>query len=100
MCLIVIATKLSQPFDELVRHPVDDSDPTVLKINWRLWRQSMRGKHMEGFKRGEEVMVTDADVLEMDGKKIDDYLDWYQRTWIDDRPDKSMYPFCLSIRVH
>jgi len=56
----------------------------------------MRGKHIEGYRRGEEVMVTDADVLEMDGKKMDDYLDWYQRTWIDDRPDKSMFYLSYS----
>ena len=44
----------------------------------------------EGLKQGDEIKVTDADVLGMSEKKIDDYLDWYQRTWIDDRDPKSM----------
>ena len=45
----------------------------------------------KGLKRGEEIKVTDADVMKMSGKQMDDYLDWYQRTWIDDRNPKSMF---------
>lgn len=44
----------------------------------------------KGLKRGEEIKITDADVMKMSGKQMDDYLDWYQRTWIDDRNPKSM----------
>jgi RNA polymerase I-specific transcription initiation factor RRN7 len=75
--LIVIATKLSHPFDDIPRLPVSESDPTVTKINWTTW----------------ELNVKDTDVWNMDGKKIDDYLDWYQRTWVDDRIPKSASPF-------
>jgi len=51
----------------------------------------------EGLKQGDEIKITDMDVLGMDEKKIDDYLDWYQRTWIDDRNAKSM-PFPILLK--
>ena len=88
--LIVVATKLSQPFDDMVRLPINESDPTVVKMDWAGWRQVMSGRNQEGLKRGEESKVTDTDVLSMNKKELDDYLDWYQRAWIDDRDPKSM----------
>ncbi|PSS25675.1 hypothetical protein M430DRAFT_48107 [Amorphotheca resinae ATCC 22711] len=88
MSLIVVATKLSHPFDDIVRYPEDDSDPTIVKIDWSKWQDIMIEKSPAGLKRGEEIKVTDEDVLTMSGKKLDDYLDWYQRTWIDSRAPK------------
>lgn len=56
----------------------------------------MGERSSDGLKQGDEIKVTDADVLDMSEKKMDDYLDWYQRTWIDDRDAKSMpWPICL-----
>jgi len=89
MSLIVVATKLSHPFDDIVRYPESDSDPTTVKINWSKWQEIMSEEASDGFQRGEEIKVTDSDALEMSEKKMDDYLDWYQRTWIDDRNAKS-----------
>jgi RNA polymerase I-specific transcription initiation factor RRN7 len=43
----------------------------------------------KGLKRGEEIRITDSDVMNMSGKQMDDYLDWYQQTWVDDRDPKS-----------
>ena len=92
MSLIVIATKLSQPFDEVERVPQGETDPTTVKVDWKRWRQLMADTPTKGLKRGEELKVTDTDVVKMSGKQMDDYLNWYQRTWIDDRNPKSMFP--------
>lgn len=88
MCFIVIATKLSHPFDDILRHPENESDPTTVKIDWVKWRQIMTDKETNGLRRGEEIKVTDLDVIEMNEEKLDDYLNWYQRMWIDDRNPK------------
>ncbi|KAF4637295.1 hypothetical protein G7Y89_g796 [Cudoniella acicularis] len=88
MCMIVIAVKLSHPFDDICRSPENDSDPTNLKIDWVKWRQVMIERPSRRLERGEEIEVTDADVLGMSGGQMDDYLDWYQRTWTDDREPK------------
>lgn len=91
MCLIIVATKLSHPFDDIVRHPESDSDPTTVRIDWVKWCAIMTEKECEELRRGEEIKIIDSDVLSMSEKKLDDYLDWYQRTWIDDRNPKSMF---------
>ncbi|TAQ91213.1 hypothetical protein B7494_g399 [Chlorociboria aeruginascens] len=88
MALIVVATKLSQPFDDIPRHPENETDPTAIKLVWGKWRQIMSEKSSNGFKKGDQMKVTDADILSMSGKKLDEYLDWYQSTWTDDRDPK------------
>lgn len=87
--LIVIATKLSHPFDDIERSPQSEDDPTTVKLDWERWREIMAETPTKGLKRGTEIKVTDTDVMKMSGKQMDDYLNWYQRTWIDDRNPKS-----------
>lgn len=91
MSLIVIATKLSHPFDDIERVPQSEADPTTVKVDWTKWRETMAESPTKELKRGEEIKITDADVMKMSGKQMDDYLDWYQRTWIDDRNPKSSF---------
>ncbi|TVY21399.1 RNA polymerase I-specific transcription initiation factor rrn7 [Lachnellula arida] len=86
--MIILATKLSHPFDSITRIPESDLDPTALKLDWAKWRKTMGERSSDGLKQGDEIKVTDTDVLGMSEKKMDDYLDWYQRTWIDDRDAK------------
>ncbi len=88
MSLIVISTKLCQPFDDIVRVPESVIDPSGLRLHWEEWQEIMAEKLPKGLRRGEEIKVTDEDVLKMNGKKLDDYLDWYRRTWIDDDDPK------------
>lgn len=94
--LIVIATKLSQPFDNISRLPTSESDFTTMKINWKAWAMTMVDRGGDQIKRGEELRVKDTDVWNMDQGGMDDYLDWYQRTWIDDRELKSTKFFPLT----
>ncbi|PQE33260.1 hypothetical protein CJF32_00003798 [Rutstroemia sp. NJR-2017a WRK4] len=88
MSLVVIATKLSQPFDDVVRLPENDLDPSATKIDWIKWRNIMTEHTDEKLRRGDELCVTDSDVLNMTGKQMDEWMNWYHRTWIDDRDQK------------
>jgi len=87
--LIIIATKLCQPFDDIVRVPESVTDPSGLRLDWKTWSEIMTEKPHKGLKNGQEINVTDVDVFKMKGKELDDYLDWYQRTWVDDSDPKS-----------
>ena len=89
MSLIVIATKLSQPFDQIRRYPKDESNPSTLQIDWGKWAQIMTEIPSDGLVRGEEIYVTDAAVPNMSEKAMNDYLDWHQNNWVDDRTPKS-----------
>ncbi|KAM0134144.1 hypothetical protein ACHAO1_005832 [Botrytis cinerea] len=86
--LIVIATKLSQPFDDIQRHPEGNLDATAARINWAKWQSIMFDDPIEGMKRGDEIKITDADVFKMTGEQMDDWMNWYHKTWIDDRDQK------------
>ncbi|KAL2061708.1 hypothetical protein VTL71DRAFT_7086, partial [Oculimacula yallundae] len=88
MGLIIIATKLVHPFDNVDRVPKSYSDPSAVKIDWRQWVRSTSQDPVRGLAKGEAINIKDIDVWNMDAKKLDDYLDWYQNTWIDDRDPK------------
>lgn len=97
--LIIIATKLCQPFDAIVRVPESITDPSGLRVDWNTWLKIMTDKPVRGLRRGQEITVADKDVFKMKGKELDDYLDWYQRTWLDDRDPKSKSDCSTSIIV-
>jgi RNA polymerase I-specific transcription initiation factor RRN7 len=86
--LVVIAAKLSQPFDEVVRVPDSVTDPSSLTVNWEGWIKATTEAQAEGFQRGREIKITEKDVFKMSDKKLDSYLDWYQRAWIDGSGDR------------
>ncbi len=90
MGLLVIATKLTQPFDDFYRRPEYATDPGTMKMEWEKWKQIMAKDQGEekGLKKGEQIKVTEDDVFNMDDQKLDDYLDWYQKTWMDNKEDK------------
>lgn len=86
--LIVIATKLAHPFDNVNRTPDSFSDPSATKIDWSQWVKTTAQEPPRELTRGPAIKITDADVWNLDAEKLDDYLDWYQNTWIDDRDPK------------
>lgn len=87
--LIVIAVKLNHPFDDIVRIPERDSDPTTVKIDWNAWEGIMADNSWKESKVVKHMDTMDTDILTMNEGSMDEYLDWYQRTWIDDRDPKS-----------
>ncbi|CZS92264.1 related to polymerase I core factor (CF) subunit [Rhynchosporium agropyri] len=88
MSLVVIATKLLHPFDDIKRAPGSYSDPSAVKVDWSRWVELTAPERMTGLARGEAINVKETDVWEMNPEKIDNYLDWYQRMWIDDKKSK------------
>ncbi|EXJ82645.1 hypothetical protein A1O3_06458 [Capronia epimyces CBS 606.96] len=105
MSLIVVATKLLFPFDSqtVKRYPKDPNDPTSLRMNWAAWLDAKRrfddpktdstdGIHdgPAGLDPGSEIHVTDSDILKMTDRQLDQYMDWYQRTWTA-KPDQQTW---------
>ncbi|KAI6710468.1 hypothetical protein JHW43_007006 [Diplocarpon mali] len=62
---------------------------SAMKIDWGKWMKATTSESPEGFVKGEEIRAQDSDVWNMNADKLDDYMDWYQNTWIDDRNPKS-----------
>ena len=89
MCLLIIAVKLYHPFDDFTRHVRSLADSAALKIDWPAWVdvQSSHGVHASGeahLERGSEIKVTEKDVMNMTGENLDEYMDWYERTFVDE----------------
>ena len=89
MALIVVAVKLFHPFDFLDRHPNTETDPGVLSIDWEIWNESQAkyGTQIcppEKIGRGNEISVTEHDIMNMSDEKLDEYLDWSEKTWVDE----------------
>ncbi|KAL9058873.1 MAG: hypothetical protein Q9206_001727 [Seirophora lacunosa] len=89
MVLLVIAVKIYHPFDSIDRHPRSLNDPSVLAIDWDHWckvheehesRETVGGR----LGRGNESKVTEADSFELSGVQIDEYLDWFEKSFIDE----------------
>lgn len=88
VALIIIATKLVHPFDGIALVPENIADPSVLAVDWKLWQGSFATPPSDGLKASELINISEEDVFKMSGKKLDDYLDWYQRMWVDGRDAK------------
>ena len=89
--LLVIATKLYHPFnnDAHPRHARSLNDPAALAIDWSAWVTAQRAHtarlNSEGhLAQGSEIKVTEKDVMTMTGEQLDEYMDYYERTFVDE----------------
>ena len=84
----MIATKLYHPFDTLPRHASSLADPAALTIDWPTWVDAHKAHDASNtsddhIPRGSEINITEADVMKMTGEQLDEYMDYYERTFID-----------------
>ncbi|KAJ5278896.1 RNA polymerase I-specific transcription initiation factor Rrn7 [Penicillium angulare] len=99
--LIVLATKLLFPFDDLERHPITAFEPAAQGIDWDKWLQAQQNFDSQNNPHGilgkEKVIgVTERDVLKMEPEQLDGYMDWYEKNWLtkttSKNPNADMFP--------
>ncbi|KAE9988820.1 hypothetical protein EG328_007424 [Venturia inaequalis] len=88
---VIVAVKLLYPLDRIKRYPLSVQDPSVAVLDWGAWvqaRQEYEDHVRDGGKLSYEdaANVTEMDVLKMTDSKIDDYLDYFDKTWTVDPP--------------
>ena len=107
LSLVIVATKLYNPFDDTPRHPSEPEDPASLAINWRVWNKSQdemprtaiqSNNHTSESKGRDHWEVKPRDIFTMNGAELDDYLDWFERMWLapsgtDDAPENARSDF-------
>lgn len=88
--LLVIAVKLYHPFDSFPRYTKKLTESGILTVDWNIWVEAQK-EHDDSHSttdgrlgRGNEIAVTEEDVFNMSGRQLDEYLDWYEKTWIDE----------------
>jgi RNA polymerase I-specific transcription initiation factor RRN7 len=88
-CLIV-CIKLFYPLENQQRHPKSSSEPAAVAMNWNEWCKQMSAA--EEMRRGESGRFTmeemtklqEKDVVSMGPDEIDQYLDFYAETYLDE----------------
>uniref|UniRef100_A0A093UTK7 Ubiquitin-60S ribosomal protein L40 n=1 Tax=Talaromyces marneffei PM1 TaxID=1077442 RepID=A0A093UTK7_TALMA len=103
--LIVVATKLIFPFSNAKGFPSAATEPAAQLIDWNLWRATQKqfeslDKIRGRLSKGQEINVNEGNVFHMTENQLDDYLDWYQDTWLDQKkanhPLADMFPLLPS----
>ncbi len=85
--LLIVAVKLCYPFDSLIRCPRSLTEPAALGITWEDWAvvQQNGGSHFDKSPRdGKEMQTAEHDVFDMSELQMDEYLSWYETTWLDE----------------
>jgi len=100
MALVIVAVKLYHPFDTLDRYAASPTNLGIFQIDWVAWcshhqqyanRETSDGK----LGRGNEMRIKEQDVFRMSEAQLDEYLDWYEKTWVKEptrRPKKGDLP--------
>ena len=90
LACLVVCTKLIYPFDEEQRNPKSMSEPAATKIDWEEWYKaitSARTDESDSIAKltiEELTNLQEKDVFSMTGDQMDQYLDWYQDSFIDE----------------
>lgn len=86
MSLLLVAVKVSLCFDQSNCRPRTDAEPAALVVDWNVWGRAFReaNKETQSLCLGDEMNVTEDDIFRMNGEQLDQYLDWYERTWAED----------------
>jgi RNA polymerase I-specific transcription initiation factor RRN7 len=91
---VIVSVKMLYPFDSIKRYPRHGGDPAGAVMNWDAWEKA-RKRYADSTRQDERLewevamKVTENDVLNMSDTNIDDYLDYFAKTWtIADPEDK------------
>lgn len=100
--LIVIASKLLFPFDDTKRYPFSANESTTQAVNWKAWNQAQwyvenREIAAGHIGKGNEILATEDDAFTMTGTQLDEYMDWYENSWLDSKGTKLLVPFQIAV---
>jgi hypothetical protein len=87
--LIVVATKLCQPFENIERSPITNGDIDSTHMDWKEWSTIMKSRASTNLTREEAMRLQDVDVVGLTGENMDEYMEWYCQTWLDAKDVKS-----------
>lgn len=90
---LVVCVKLFYPFDDTQRCPKTSSEPAAIAIDWDHWSMQISSSNprtRSGIRMytTEELMnLQEKEALSMSGEQLDQYLAWYQDSFIEDTND-------------
>ncbi|KAJ6119408.1 hypothetical protein N7523_003688 [Penicillium sp. IBT 18751x] len=92
--LLVISTKLIFPFDDLKRYAASHREPATQIMDWSRWEYNQKWfEHLsmaQDDKLDKETLIriNDHDIFQMEPDQLDQYMDWYESSWLDNSRSK------------
>lgn len=87
--LLVITVKLIFPFDGITRYAYSSQDPAAHSIDWLCWERVQKAQEHgdKGVRLTSDmaIQVRDGDVFDMSKDQLDDYMDWYEKIFVQDK---------------
>ena len=83
---LVVCIKLMYPLDKLSRHPKTSSEPAATSMDWDAWHQVLKS-HSSALSDRTQIQSThvkEKDIFAMSDTELDQYLDWYQDSFINE----------------
>ena len=83
MAVVVVATKLLFPFDDIKRYPASTSDLSALSLKWSAWVDLHSRKHQDSKPAGtlsyeQSMSFSQMDAAQAAGERLDEYMDWFE----------------------
>jgi RNA polymerase I-specific transcription initiation factor RRN7 len=87
MSLVIICTKLSYSFEVPETSSGSTGNSQGNSIDWSKWQDAQfkmprNDLRHDGLKPSEAIQTKEKNVFEMNNRKLDEYLDWYDDMWI------------------
>ncbi len=88
VALVVVAVKILWPFDGKIRYPATTTEPAVAAVDWAAWTRANAEYHKlfdtpgRLDTKGAQDTLED-DVFSLNDQQLDDYLDWYEKNWVE-----------------
>lgn len=93
MALLVIAVKLSYPFENTTQHPTTINEAATTAVNWNAWIEALQSyrsalKTPERLTYRECLEVDEDSIFRFSDQQVDDYLDWYNQEFSSRKADE------------
>ena len=88
MALLVCCVKVLYPFDDVRRAPRTATEPASVAMDWAVWCHAMNEPAQlpdepRAMSAGEMMRLTNDDILQLRDVNLDQYLAWFEETWLD-----------------
>ncbi|KAI7187927.1 hypothetical protein KC363_g5728 [Hortaea werneckii] len=83
MAVVVVASKLLFPFDDIKRYPCSASDLSALSLKWSAWVNLHSNKQEDSKPSGtlsyeQSMSFSQMDAAQAAGERLDEYMDWFE----------------------
>lgn len=94
MAVLIVVTKLLSPFDSIDRQPATADELGCASVDWTVWNKRFPrtlgpGQLDDAMDDLQPERMTTDDAMNTDPAALDNYMDWFEKTFADDYIDEN-----------